>query len=74
MLTKPTIIDPGETVKRLDAKMAEHEQPLPADVEQAWQTWSASIQRVDERGWALLRAAFEAGVEAGRQGSLKSSG
>jgi hypothetical protein len=46
---------------------ARHEQPLPADLEAAWKVWSASIQKVDERGMALLRAAFEAGAEAGRR-------
>jgi len=64
MPTKPTTIDASETVKRLKAKMAEHEQPLPADVEAAWEQWSKSIQKVDARGMALLRAAFEAGMEA----------
>jgi hypothetical protein len=68
MPTKPASIDPSETVKRLAEKMAEHEQPLPADVEAAWAEWSRSIQKVDARGMALLRAAFEAGVEAGRRG------
>jgi len=45
-----------------------HEQPLPADVEAAWKAWSAGIQRVDARTMALLRAAFEVGVEAAQVG------
>ncbi len=46
-----------------------HEDTLPADVEQAWEMWSRGVGHVDERGMALLRAAFEAGVEAGRKGN-----
>jgi hypothetical protein len=45
---------------------ARHSEPLPADVEAAWAAWSAGVGKVDERGMALLRAAFEAGVEAAR--------
>ena len=49
----------GETIKR-------HE-PLPADLEGAWAAWSAGVGKVDARGgMALLRAAFEAGWEAGK--------
>lgn len=43
-----------------------HETPLPADVEAAWAAWSAGVGKVDARAMALLRAAFEAGVEAGK--------
>lgn len=45
---------------------AEHEQPLPHDLEAAWRQWSTGIQKVDERGMTLLRAAFEAGYGAGQ--------
>jgi hypothetical protein len=48
---------------------ARHERPLPADLEEAWKAWSASIQKVDARGMILLRAAFEAGAEAGKRSS-----
>ena len=44
---------------------SDHETPLPADLEEAWAEWSRSIQKVDERGMTLLRAAFEAGYGAG---------
>ena len=44
---------------------APHEEPLPADLEAAWEKWSSQIQQVDRRGMELLRAAFEAGWEAG---------
>jgi hypothetical protein len=37
------------------------------DLATAWHEWSAHIQAVDERGMTLLRAAFEAGFEAGRR-------
>jgi hypothetical protein len=46
-------------VNRIAAKLAEHEQPLPADVEAAWAQWSASIQKVDARTTALLRDCFK---------------
>jgi hypothetical protein len=58
----------------------QHEQPLPAELEAAWAEWSRGVQKVDERGMALLRAAFEAGwgggessasVNMGRAGGLK---
>ncbi|MEM8739557.1 MAG: hypothetical protein AAGG38_13935 [Planctomycetota bacterium] len=41
-----------------------HEKSLPADLEAAWEAWSAGVGKVDERGMALLRAAFEAGWTA----------
>ena len=41
------------------------ETPLPAGVEAAWEAWIAGIHKVDGRTKALLRAAFEVGVEAG---------
>jgi hypothetical protein len=52
----------GETAAR-------HSEPLPADLEAAWKQWSAGIQKVDARGMLLLRAAFEAGAEAGKRKS-----
>ena len=60
--------DANETAARIIAEtVAKHEQPLPADLEAAWQQWSSAIQKVDARGMALLRAAFEAGAEAARK-------
>jgi hypothetical protein len=53
--------------------LAQHEKPLPPDVEEAWRFWSASIQNVDERGMTLLRAAFEAGVEAAQKTRLSNN-
>ena len=49
------------------AKQAAAAVSAPTDnLEAAWQTWSKGIQKVDERGMSLLRAAFEAGWDAGR--------
>lgn len=64
--------EPENDVNRAAARVvaqatAKHEKPLPADVEAAWAAWSAGVGKVDARGMALLRAAFEAGVEAGRK-------
>lgn len=39
---------------------------LPHDVETAWQAWICRIQNIDQRAFTLLRAAFEAGWDAGR--------
>ena len=39
---------------------------LPDDVEKAWEAWSRGVGKVDARMLALLRAAFEVGVEAAR--------
>lgn len=57
--------DPNQTAARIVGQTAANEKPLPADLEAAWAEWSKSIKGVDERGWELLRAAFEAGWEAG---------
>jgi len=64
-MKSPKQPDPNQTAARiLRETTAKHEQPLPADVEAAWQQWIAGIQKVDERAKTLLRAAFEAGAEA----------
>ena len=47
--------------------VAKHVQRLPPDVEAAWRAWSAGVGKLDERAMSLLRAAFEAGVEAARK-------
>jgi len=60
--------DSNEAAARIVAEsIAKHEQPLPADVEAAWAEWSRGLQKVDARGMALLRAAFEAGVDVGKR-------
>ncbi|MDP9175474.1 MAG: hypothetical protein M3O30_16655 [Planctomycetota bacterium] len=44
-----------------------HSEALPTDLEAAWKAWSAGVGKVDERGMALLRAAFEAGAKAAKR-------
>ena len=58
--------DPNVEAARVVRESTEGE-GLPADREAAWTEWSRGIKNVDERGMTLLRAAFEAGVDAGRQ-------
>jgi len=54
--------DANQTAHRVAAEAtARTEKPLPAELEAAWERWSAGVGNVDERGMALLRAAFEAG-------------
>jgi len=56
--------DPNTNAARIVAEsMMPSEKPAD-DVEAAWKAWAASIQRVDERGMTLLRAAFEAGWDS----------
>ena len=59
--------DTSQTAARIVAQtIAEHEKPLPAGIEAAWEAWSKGIT-VDARGKLLLRAAFEVGVEAAKE-------
>ena len=59
--------DPNQDAARVVGAAAGADDALPADIEAAWEAWSKGIKGVDERGWTLLRAAFEAGVEAARR-------
>jgi hypothetical protein len=58
--------DPNVNAHRIVAESTRDDSKLPADLEAAWAQWSAGVQKMDERGMTLLRAAFEAGFEAGR--------
>ena len=59
--------DPNVNAARVVGEAtAAQDTPAAADLEAAWAAWASHIQKVDERGMALLRAAFEAGWEAGR--------
>ena len=58
--------DPNVNAHRIVQESTRDDSPTPTDLEGAWKKWSRSIQRVDERSWTLLRAAFEAGWEARR--------
>jgi hypothetical protein len=53
----------GETIEA-DASDIGGGKADPA-IEAAWRAWSGCIQNVDERARTLLRAAFEAGWDAG---------
>ena len=67
-MSKPNKPDFNQNaVRALSQATAKHEQPLPADIEAAWAEWSRGIGKVDARGMALLRAAFEAGVDVGKR-------
>jgi len=59
--------DPNANAARIVRESTGTAEKPPADVEAAWKAWSAHIQGVDERGMTLLKAAFEAGYDAGRQ-------
>jgi hypothetical protein len=47
--------------------IAKHTDKMPAGLEAAWEDWSRRAAKVDARGMALLRAAFEAGAEAAKR-------
>ena len=60
--------DPNENAARIVGEsVGRAAGDAPADLEAAWAEWSSHIQKVDERALSLLRAAFEAGFEAGRK-------
>jgi hypothetical protein len=70
MKRKPKLDSVQSGVRAAKKTISKHEQPLPADLEVAWAEWSRAIKNVDTRGMTLLRAAFEAGVEAGRSSTM----
>lgn len=57
--------DPNENAARIVREATLGHTTPSAGIEAAWQVWSAHIQNVDERGMTLLKAAFEAGFDAG---------
>lgn len=59
--------DPNTEAARIVRDATQTDETLPPDLEAAWAEWIKGIQKVDERARTLLRAAFEAGVEAARQ-------
>jgi hypothetical protein len=63
---KPGHGDPNEEAARVLCESTDRRDDLLSDIEGAWAAWSRRIQGVDERTRTLLRAAFEAGVEASR--------
>jgi hypothetical protein len=59
--------DPNQIAARVVAEtISKHSESLPADLDEAWKKWSRAISGVDQRGMTLLKAAFEAGWEAGK--------
>ncbi len=67
-MKKAKLPDPAVTAKRIvDETIKRHEEQLPPGLEAAWKAWAKGIQKVDERGMTLLRAAFFAGAEAGQR-------
>lgn len=68
MRSKTQAMDESQVAARVVGQtIARHSDALPADLERAWKAWSAGVGDVDERGMALLRAAFEAGYAAGKK-------
>ncbi len=67
--------DPNANAARIVAEATAAQPDAAQDLESAWAAWSSHLQKVDERGMTLLRAAFEAGWESGYSSSpsLKSS-
>lgn len=63
MSNKP---DANETAARVVRESTKADDRLPDDIEAAWERWIAGVGHVDDRAKALLRAAFEVGVEATR--------
>lgn len=66
--------DPNLTAARIVAESTRSAPELAADasLEAAWQAWCGRIQNIDERTATLLRAAFEAGYEAGEKSRTRT--
>ena len=66
LLDSTLVNDPDENVEaaRVVRESTTRDDALPAGIEAAWEAWSAGIQGCDERTKILLRAAFEAGIDA----------
>lgn len=62
--------DPNQSAHRVVQQSTAKQESLPAGVEAAWEAWIAGVGKVDDRARALLRAAFEVGVEAGKRAGI----
>jgi hypothetical protein len=73
-MKKPTRkLDANQAAARIVKETIDrHTDALPADLEAAWEKWSAGVGKVDARGMALLRAAFEAGYGAAANAARKT--
>jgi hypothetical protein len=56
--------DPNADASRIVAESTADKPSKASGIQAAWAQWSAHIQNVDQRGMALLKAAFEAGYGA----------
>lgn len=59
--------DSNEDAARVVAESTSGTDSAPESMEAAWEAWSRRIRDVDQRTLTLLKAAFEAGYEAGHQ-------
>jgi hypothetical protein len=59
--------DPNANAARIAKQATSAETVAFADFEAAWLEWASGIQAVDEHALTLLKAAFEAGWQAGRR-------
>ena len=67
--------DPNKEAARLVRAVTDKgEDRLPEVAEAAWEAWSRRIHLCDERTMTLLRAAFEAGHDAGARLSASELG
>jgi hypothetical protein len=72
----PTIVHPVNSAEgdcKPEVAVAESTQTLSgivADLESAWAQWSTGLQTMDARTTSLLRAAFEAGWEGGKNSQV----
>jgi hypothetical protein len=57
--------------RAIERTVARNTDKLSINIEATWSRWSAGVGKVDTRGMALLRAAFDAGVEAALNGAKK---
>lgn len=63
---QPEKPDINQTAARIVNESTSKPDAKPASLEAAWEAWSRGVGKVDSRGMALLRAAFEAGAEVGK--------
>lgn len=64
-MTNKTPEDANQAAHRIVNRDIPDNEKLPAEIEAAWEQWIDQIQNIDGRAFHLLRAAFEAGYEAG---------
>ncbi len=60
-------LDPNKEAARIVRETTGRPDELPKDLEAAWKAWSSRIHACDERTMTLMRAAFEAGIDAGKR-------